>query len=326
AEFVEADSAIVMNFRALGDQRRRPFARGHVEINFDHTDQYINQYHRKDEVAASLIRIATDKGSAATRFYMLDEFNHDASYWHSDFFNQFLVHTGIRDFMALAVAPHNDVNEQVVFGFHRHDIEKPFTDQDKERAGLIAPVLTSTLSRIAFHDHVSRRDCALKELTCRRSDAGTILVFDDEGQLIHAEGGAAGLDESTFALADTVIAPEIAKLQSSDRTEIEFSPPCDYPNASAITLQRFHSTDLGTYFVAVVRPSHVGLPQHLSHRWNLSRRENQVATLLATGIKNAEIGAELGITGKTVENHLASIYAKSGLSGRAQFLSRLNSQ
>jgi DNA-binding NarL/FixJ family response regulator len=48
----------------------------------------------------------------------------------------------------------------------------------------------------------------------------------------------------------------------------------------------------------------------------LSQREHQITCLVAEGLSNAQIGAELGITERTVKAHLSSIYQKTGARGR----------
>lgn len=54
----------------------------------------------------------------------------------------------------------------------------------------------------------------------------------------------------------------------------------------------------------------------------LSTRERDVMRLVADGRGNEEIGRELGLTEKTVKNHLQSIYAKLDVHNRAAALSR----
>ena len=48
----------------------------------------------------------------------------------------------------------------------------------------------------------------------------------------------------------------------------------------------------------------------------LTRREHQVALLAAAGRSDARIADELGISVRTVQNHLSSVYGKLGVSGR----------
>lgn len=50
----------------------------------------------------------------------------------------------------------------------------------------------------------------------------------------------------------------------------------------------------------------------------LSPREEEVLQLIADGMRTSEVAAALFISGKTVKNHLASIYAKLGTHDRTQ--------
>lgn len=50
----------------------------------------------------------------------------------------------------------------------------------------------------------------------------------------------------------------------------------------------------------------------------LSRRETEILRLVAAGRCNPEIARKLGITAKTVENHLTSVFSKLGVHNRIQ--------
>jgi DNA-binding CsgD family transcriptional regulator len=50
----------------------------------------------------------------------------------------------------------------------------------------------------------------------------------------------------------------------------------------------------------------------------LSRREYEVLRLLGGGLSNREIAARLFISPKTAEHHVSRIYAKLGVSSRAE--------
>ncbi|HSE47896.1 MAG TPA: response regulator transcription factor [Terriglobales bacterium] len=50
----------------------------------------------------------------------------------------------------------------------------------------------------------------------------------------------------------------------------------------------------------------------------LSDRERQIAFLVARGMKNKDIGAELGISENTVKRHLQSIFSKTGARDRLE--------
>ncbi len=50
----------------------------------------------------------------------------------------------------------------------------------------------------------------------------------------------------------------------------------------------------------------------------LTEREEQILRLIADGLTNREISCNLSISESTVENHIHHIYAKLGISNRAQ--------
>ena len=58
----------------------------------------------------------------------------------------------------------------------------------------------------------------------------------------------------------------------------------------------------------------------------LTRREAEVAALAATGLSNPQIAAKLYVSLRTVGNHLASAYAKTGVRGRAGLAQWLRDQ
>lgn len=57
-------------------------------------------------------------------------------------------------------------------------------------------------------------------------------------------------------------------------------------------------------------------------RWDLTPRETTVADIAAGGASNLEIASVLGLSAKTVEHHLHSIYMKLGMSSRRELIRR----
>jgi DNA-binding NarL/FixJ family response regulator len=55
----------------------------------------------------------------------------------------------------------------------------------------------------------------------------------------------------------------------------------------------------------------------------LSARELEVAQAVASGLSNKEVGSVLGISVRTVENHLRSIFAKLKIKSRILLAARL---
>ncbi|MCM5570427.1 response regulator transcription factor [Burkholderiaceae bacterium FT117] len=51
---------------------------------------------------------------------------------------------------------------------------------------------------------------------------------------------------------------------------------------------------------------------------DLTGRERELLELLARGLDNHQIGAHLGISEKTVRNHVSNVFAKLEVASRAQ--------
>jgi len=66
---------------------------------------------------------------------------------------------------------------------------------------------------------------------------------------------------------------------------------------------------------AMVSEAHVEPATNLER---LSERERQIAGLVARGLKNKDIGHELGISENTVKRHLQSIFSKTGTKDRLE--------
>lgn len=72
-----------------------------------------------------------------------------------------------------------------------------------------------------------------------------------------------------------------------------------------------------------VGPTRLATLGRLLERRNLSRRECQVALYCVEGDSNSEIGERLGISEETVKFHLRNVFAKTGVTRRAELISCL---
>jgi DNA-binding CsgD family transcriptional regulator len=61
-----------------------------------------------------------------------------------------------------------------------------------------------------------------------------------------------------------------------------------------------------------------GLPRRRMRSEQLTSRELEVARLVADGLTNRQLAVRLGISERTVENHLDHIFDKLGVASRAQ--------
>jgi pimeloyl-ACP methyl ester carboxylesterase/DNA-binding CsgD family transcriptional regulator len=122
----------------------------------------------------------------------------------------------------------------------------------------------------------------------------TLVIHSRDDQITPLEEGR--------RLAAGIPGAEFVELDSSNHVLLEHEP----------AWQRFCD---------VVREfTRVGSPAHSDHAAfaSLSPRERQILALIADGLSNAEIAGTLGISDKTVRNHLSSVFDKLGVWSRAQ--------
>lgn len=77
--------------------------------------------------------------------------------------------------------------------------------------------------------------------------------------------------------------------------------------------------------IVLVLPVRGGATRLAPLRWGLSRREVEVATLIARGASTTDVACALGISAHTVRRHTERIYAKVGVRSRMQLATVLAS-
>jgi DNA-binding NarL/FixJ family response regulator len=123
-----------------------------------------------------------------------------------------------------------------------------------------------------------------------------LTVASDETNVAAAVvAGACG-----YLLKDAPIDDVVVAVKAAARGESWLSP-----RAAGSLLERVRRTNVES------GPAH-------EPTVDLSPRELEVLRLVARGLENSEIAAELGISPRTAKNHLSSILAKLGMTNRIQ--------
>jgi DNA-binding NarL/FixJ family response regulator len=142
---------------------------------------------------------------------------------------------------------------------------------------------------------------ATRRIVARDPRVGVLMLtmYDDDASVFSAmRAGARG-----YLLKDADQADLLRAVRAVRRGEAIFSPPV--------------ARRLAGYFAAL----------HASGRGaeafpDLTAREREVLRLIAEGRSNAAIAARLGLSVKTVQNHISSIFNKLQVADRAQAIVR----
>jgi DNA-binding NarL/FixJ family response regulator len=141
---------------------------------------------------------------------------------------------------------------------------------------------------------------ATREILAASPHIGILMVTmleDDESVFAAMRAGARGYVLKGANQADILLA-----IRAVARGEVIFGP------GIARRLLRFFST---------IRPN---APQRVFP--DLSERETELLALMAQGKSNQEIADQLGLTLKTVRNHVSNIFSKLQVADRAQAILR----
>jgi two-component system, NarL family, response regulator LiaR len=135
-----------------------------------------------------------------------------------------------------------------------------------------------------------------------------ILQNDPRTRVVALSAAVDGNDVAAVVLAgasgylvkDASIEDVVAAVRAAARGDAWLSP-----QAAAALLER-------------VRREHVESPRDPQPHAKLSPREHEILRLLARGMENAQIAAELNISTRTAKNHLSSVLYKLNMHNRVQ--------
>ena len=184
------------------------------------------------------------------------------------------------------------------------------TAEGSDRIGLrmIEALRSRALVRLAAGDHRAAFDAA-REAVSTGVEAGTPLDAA-RAQILAARALSAG------GQADDAV----ATLRQAQAT-LAVCGAHRYRDEAARELRQ-----LGHRVPRAGRPRTEGSPASprvSSDATVLSPREQQVAELVALGLTNRQIGADLHLSDRTVESHLAKAFSKLGVSNRAAVAARI---
>jgi two-component system, NarL family, nitrate/nitrite response regulator NarL len=192
-----------------------------------------------------------------------------------------------RDGLAQVLGRDSRVEVVGAFDAIEHSLRRPMSDAPQPDVVLLDTMVPDAL-----------KDMRLVSAEFPGAKVVALGVARDDGDVIAcAEAGVAG-----YVFRDASIEELFATLESSARGELRCSP-----EMAAMLLRR------------VAKLAHYGGTADAA---NITRREDEILTLIDQGLSNKQIGARLFIEVATVKNHIHHILEKLGVRTCAEAASK----
>lgn len=253
------------------------------------------------------------------RAYLADELYPEAERKNLDYFT---AHAGDKLTRALFVFLHEGGVLFGVAGLERRADEPELTQKDADLLETLSPfVVTQSRAQLAFDD-LSREASALRAL--QRSTSTLVVVDRDLERVLWAANRERGIDWNAEIAPHTkaiVFAAEQA-MEARTRGEALPTPPA-LPFGTVSSVAKLEGDPVfGGARCAVLRVESIekAAPQPLD---GLSKREREIARLLVAGYSGVNVAAIAGLSENTVRTYVRRLYAKLGVSNRADLVRKL---
>ncbi|HVE15557.1 MAG TPA: helix-turn-helix transcriptional regulator [Chthoniobacterales bacterium] len=200
-------------------------------------------------------------------------------------------------------------------------------DRDRAMLAMLRPHFTAAHALTNAYSEIER----LQGEDWMRVLGGGIISLDDEGKVLGWSDATRRLVANSFALSSGplrelpeelshwVIRQRSSGLVSSSALAI-CTPLVKRCGGQQVEFYFLHDGALRRDFI-VVRPGR-GIERANAAPAGLTQREREIVAGAARGLRNMEIAGELGIASSTVKRHLENIYAKLGVRGRIELITR----
>lgn len=336
ARMLGATSSVFLQFFGLpmrGDCVQRSCYEGKTPESLDF---YLDGYYEHDPImqpTLQWLRSGGDgRGASVTLLSGLPGWR-DQSYY-----KQFLRPFDIGHVLAVVVPVRTLIRiELMCLGFHRGHEAEPFSSTETRRLQELMPLLQTVLSNLAYREAMQVSDAVLEAVSDSGSGIGFVVLDED---LLVRNANHRGLSQlglyRTNADAHTLssnvfgeLRQRLLRLGPEEKRACKFTLSLVEPGSARLAalevdVRTFKTPDGRLHYLLVTCPPHDRQAMlEACADVGLSEREIDVVRLVCAGQSNAGIGRQLGITFRTVENHLRSVYSKVGVNSRTRLVSHL---
>lgn len=255
----------------------------------------------------------------ARRAYLSDELYPEAERKNLGYF---AAHAGDRLTRTLFVFLHEGGVLFGLVGLERRAEDPAFTLDDVEKLEALCPfVVASGRAQLAFDD-LSREASSLRAL--QRGTSTLVVVDRDSGRIVWAANRERGIewDADILPHAKAIVAAAEQSLDAKTRGEALPTPPA-LPFGTVAQVAKIEGDPVfAGARCAVLRIESMEKAGQKPLE-GLSKREREIARLLVAGYSGVNVAAIAGLSENTVRTYVRRLYAKLGVSNRADLVRKL---
>ena len=195
-----------------------------------------------------------------------------------------------------------------------------FSEADVRFVASVAEALADGVRRTALHG---------ADIDDERSDTGFLVVAADDTVEMANDAAAVWVDElwttdrpaTTLPVAVRAVVAQTRRLASGEPGELATVRVRTRRGRWAVVRGSLVGTDRVAVLVEQARPAE--LARAIADLHGLTARERMITELVARGLPTKEISNRLHLSAYTVQDHLKSIFDKTGTSSRGELVARL---
>lgn len=339
-KFLNARSTAVVQYSWEAKEPEVAFSATHA-VDPHYHSLYSLHFFRQDPIVyrARPTNIYYDRCAGGhLEIFTLSEVSDYRELEHTPYYNDFFRPMHIHHVLALCFKSAHHPDRVLGMGFHR-PLEAPaFDHRDTRLARYIASTLMTKLQSLLMAHELERQSAVLDGLGAVTERQG-IMLIDEAGTLLFANRRARadlsldaavgqtlgdGGDGLSSLIQQCRRLPQAAPGGTADAPRVELS--LNHGGKTVhLSAQTLAGAGRQARYLITTTPRHHDDPFGNGPlvALGLTRREADIALLVAQGLSNPEIGEQLSISVRTVENHLRSIYAKADVQSRTQLVRRL---
>lgn len=241
------------------------------------------------------------------------------------FYNSFLRPLNIHHLILMKIALRADEDNDLLIGLHRPKEKGCFSDEFLAKANLIMPSITGAMANLTSRAMIKERQAIIHCLGEDMHNSGLMILNDRmdilyQSPLFQRHLRLAQQDVPSAALPDEFfqICTDMKRTFSRNGGNVhrqlflnEHSLTCDI---KAIATENAND---GLRFVIYSSESNsFRVNNQVMEDSQLTDRERDISCQITLGLTNIQIAEKLGISIRTVENHLGAIYTKVNVQNR----------